>query len=453
MVDLSKAVPGALMMFSVGLWSGPARPAPAEATETWRERLQVHGFLSQALVVTDANRWFGNSPQTSFEFTEIGLNASLRATPRLLLAGQVLVRNAGAMYDGTPTLDYALADLSLVMRPEQRLGLRLGRLKNPLGLYNETRDVPFTRPGIFLPQVIYWDRVRNLMLSSDGAMLYGETYHDFGSLSLSLTHGRSVIDTNVEWAYLNNDFPGDIALDGVPWSASFWFATPTENLRLGLSAAKFDLRFKPNRRARLTLQPGRTNVTYLIASAQYNAERWTLSAEYARQPIRWRDYGPLFPDRNATGEGYYVQGAYRLRPDLELMMRYEQGFADANDRSGRRLEAASGGLVPAHTAYSHIFTTGVRWDLSRAGCCAPNMPTTKAVSSVLAAKTPTSGVVRNTGTCFRCKRRFGSDPVGTTGRTDPGGGPSPVLAGPTSGHHAVAAAGRCSSRPDRQRPC
>ncbi len=151
--------------------------------------LQIHGFVAQAVLDTSDNRWFARYDGTSFGFTEVGLNASLRPRPWLLLAGQVLARRAGEMYNGTPAIDFALADVSLLSSPQQHAGLRLGRIKNPLGLYNETRDVAFTHPGIFLPQVVYFDKVRNLTLSTDGAMLYSETDTDLGTLSLNLQGG------------------------------------------------------------------------------------------------------------------------------------------------------------------------------------------------------------------------------------------------------------------------
>lgn len=341
-----------------------ARPVPAADTGDWWDRLQVHGFASQALVHTSENRWFGDSPEVSYEFTEIGLNASWRVTPRLLLAGQVLVRRAGDMYDGTPALDYGLADITLISSPAKRLGLRLGRVKNQLGLYNETRDVPFTHPGIFLPQVVYFDRVRNLILSSDGAVVYGDLYSDAGNLSLTVGNGRSVIDENVEWAYLNNDFDGDVTPDTNTWLASLWYTTRNERLKLGLSWASVRIGFEPDAGSPFTVGPGTTDLDYGVASFQYNAADWTLSAEYAREPLKWRGYGPPIPDRDATGEGWYLQGTYRIRPDIGLMLRYEEGFANADDRSGRELEALSGGLIPRYAGFSKILTAGLRWDIN-----------------------------------------------------------------------------------------
>ena len=328
-------------------------------------RLQVHGFASQAAVHTSENRWLGDSPDTSTEFTELGVNASLRLSPRLLVSGQILSRRAGDMYDGAPALDYGLADLKLLYSDAYRLGLRLGRLKNPLGLYNETRDMPFTRPGIFLPQAVYFDKVRNLVLSSDGVMAYGELYRGFGSLAFDLVAGRPLIDDNVEWAYLNQDFAGDLDIDGVSWLGGIWYSSLAERFKLGLSWADLRLAFDPDAGAPFTIGPGQTDILYWIASFQYNAEDWTLSAEYAREPIEWRGYGPLVSDRDATGEGWYIQGTYRLEPQLSCFLRWERGVADTADRDGTELETGSGGLVPAHVGFTKSLSAGLRWDINR----------------------------------------------------------------------------------------
>jgi hypothetical protein len=334
------------------------------ADDSFWDQVQIHGFGSQAAVRTSDNRWFGNSPDTSFDFTEFGLNASARLDPRLLLAGQVLLRRAGAMYNGDPVLDYGLADLTLRSSTESRFGVRLGRIKNPLGVYNETRDVPFTHPGIFLPQVIYHDVVRNLVLSTDGGVLYGESYNDFGNLSLTIGTGQAVIDENVEWAYLGADFEGHMETDGNTWIGSFWYTNPSELLKLGLSGANLSVKFKPRNTALPTLDRGTTDILYWILSAQYNAEKWTITAEYAREPLQWYGYGPGFPNQEGTSEGYYFQGTYRLRPSLELMARYEEGFADTGDRNGTKREAATRGLQPANVHFTKILTAGIRWDIN-----------------------------------------------------------------------------------------
>lgn len=337
-------------------------PVGANADESLWDGLQVHGFASQAAVRTSDNRFFGDSFKTSFDFTEIGVNASWPFNSWVLFSGQLLARRAGEMYDGTPDLDYALADVTLASSPEQRWGFRVGRLKNPLGIYNETRDVPFTHPGIFLPQVVYYDKVRNLVLSTDGLMFYGESYNDFGTLSLTVGGGQSVIDDNVEWAYLSNDFDGQLKTDGNTGLFRLWYSTPGERLKLGLSGAALSMTFDPGPQS--PLSGGTTELFYWIASIQYDAEDWTLTAEYAGEPLEWRNYGPFFPDRKIIAEGYYLQGTYRIRPDVQMMLCYEEGFANRDDRDGAQFSALNGGQIPPFTGFSKIWTAGLRWDIN-----------------------------------------------------------------------------------------
>ena len=331
----------------------------AKADESLWERVQIHGFASQGVVQSSDNRWFGDSPNTSLDFTELGLNGSFQLNPKVLFSAQVLSRRAGEMYDGQPSLDYALGDFTLFAAPEGRLGIRVGRIKNPLGLYNETRDVPFTRPTIFLPQVVYYDRLRNLILSSDGLMFYGESFQPWGNLSLTLGGGQPVIDDNVEWVLLTSDFDGSMESDGNSFVGSIWYETQDGAFKAGLSGATAPLRFKPGIAS--ILGPGKINFDYWIASLQYNAEKLTLSAEYGRTPIEWSDFGPYWPLPKQTTEGYYLQGTYRILPELEFTLRYEEGFADRNDRSGKRYSALTGGVSPPFESYSKIFTAGVRW--------------------------------------------------------------------------------------------
>lgn len=335
--------------------------ASAHAEEALWDDWQVHGFASQAAVKTSDNHFFGNSPATSFDFTEIGVNASLLLNPKILLAGQLLARRAGEMYDGTPALDYGLADIMLASSAEQRWGIRVGRIKNPLGIYNETRDVPFTHPGIFLPQVIYYDKVRNLVLSTDGLLFHSESYNDQGALSLAVGGGRSVIDDNVEWVYLGNDFDGDLR-DSYIGLFRIWYTTPSERLQFGLSGAELLFQFNPGQNS--PLGDGTIESFFWTASFQYSAEDWTLTAEYAGEPIEWRGFGPVPLDRKGTTEGYYLQGTYRFHPDVELLLRYEEGFADRNNRDGIRDSMLAGGLPPFNS-FSKIWTAGLRWNIDR----------------------------------------------------------------------------------------
>lgn len=332
------------------------------ASADWDEDLQFHGYLSQGYVHTSDNRFFGDSDDGSFEFTELGLNASFRATPSLLVAGQLLSRRAGDMYDGSPSIDYALVDWTVVNSSSGVWGLKLGRVKNPFGLYNETRDVAFTRPSIFLPQQVYYDKVRNLLLSRDGVHLNGRQYFDFGAIDLDLGVGRPEIDNNVEIAFLGQDFPGHVDTGPLVYIGRLGFEANDGRWRLALSGASIDLEYE--RAAIDAIDSGEVNLTYWVASVQYNAERWSLTAEYSEEPVEFDGFGSVLDAYDGTADGYYLQGSYLVRDDMELVLRYGEGYRDDDDRDGAQTSALSGGLVPAYNFFQKDWMIGLRWDVA-----------------------------------------------------------------------------------------
>ena len=338
-----------------------AAAPPADAAEPGPE-LQLHGFATQGYVNTTDNRFFGDSEEGSFDFTELGLNASYRATPSILLSGQLLSRSAGDMYDGSPTVDYALVDWNPVNNERHSFGVIAGRIKNTLGLYNDTRDVAFTRPSIFLPQQVYFDAVRNLFLSADGMHVYG-TFHDpLGTLSVNAGVGTIPVDKNVEISYLGADFPGTLDSDGAAYIARAEYETNDGAWRVALSAANATMEF--DARASSPIGSGEIDFLYWVASLQYNAARWSLTAEYMEEPVDFDGFGPLFDDRDSTVQGYYLQGSYLLNDSLQWVVRYSEGFSDKDDRDGRDASAATGGLVPAHSFFQMDWMVGLRWDIT-----------------------------------------------------------------------------------------
>ena len=350
-----------------GLWAACAVQAvhgddtdPGQAD--WVDQVQVHGFATQGFVHTTDNRFFGDSDNGSFDFTELGINLSYQAKPSLTLSGQLLSRRAGDMYNGSPVVDFALLDWNINNTAERSYGVMLGRLKNTLGLYNDTRDVAFTRPSIFLPQQIYFDTVRNLVLSADGAQLYARNSTDAGNWSFNLGAGTNPVDKNVEISYLGADFNGSLDSKGVSLIARTEFETHDGAWRAAFSAAKATLDFSAG--AGDPIGSGEIDFLYWIASLQYNVERWSVTAEYMEEPVEFDRFGPLLDQRGSTAQGYYLQGSYLLRSNVELVARYSEGFGDKDDRDGTKPSALSGGLAPPHSFYQKDLMLGVRWDVT-----------------------------------------------------------------------------------------
>jgi hypothetical protein len=331
------------------------------------EGFQVHGFLSQGYFLTTNNNLFGSSERGgSLDFTEIGVNASWLVRPNLQLAAQVLSRRAGKAAENEPELDFALLDYTVLATAERRFGARLGRVRLPFGLYNDTRDVAFTRPSILLPQSIYFDRARELAISWDGILLYGEERSTWGDLALEAGAALPrVHNENSEFAILGRNFPGDLESR---WSffGRLTYSTPSEALRLAVTGLRLEADYNP-RLPRLAfpneLGPGKDLFKPLIFSAQYNAESWSLTGEYARRAIQEEGFSPAF-DFDIVGESYYIQGIYRIDPHWEMVVRYDVLFSNVDDRDGTKTEAASEGRIPSHLQFAKDWTVGVRYNIT-----------------------------------------------------------------------------------------
>jgi hypothetical protein len=352
----ARAASGMAMIALLSLSAGFAR-----AIDFLDGDLQLHGFFSLTLVNTSDNNFFGQSDdQISSEYSEVGANASWRLTPDVQLSAQLLSHRAGGTDDGGVRLDYGLLDWTMASSEEGRSGVRVGRIKTAYGLYNKTRDVPFTRPSIILPQSIYFDRTRNLTVSADGGEVYLERYYEAGSLSASLALGQPQTDTDAATvALVGLNPPGHLDAKLAP-DFQVMYEGSGGRYRLGFTALHLDLRYKPGYADRLGA--GRFKLTPLIFSAQYNAENWSLTSEYASRRISVKDFGPFFYNGDALGESYYLQATYRLAPKWEALLRYDVYYADKGDRNGRDFAAATG--LPGFTRYAKDWTLGVRFDVT-----------------------------------------------------------------------------------------
>jgi hypothetical protein len=368
------------------LWliaSGFVWPAFAETENTSNSRFHWNGFASQAFVHTSDNRFFGDSDNGSVDFTEIGLNGSYLLSPRLRLAGQVLSRRAGDLYSGSPQIDYALLDATLFSSAQSTFGMYLGRIKNPIGLYNETRDVAHTREGIFLPQTIYFDKVRNLTVSSDGLHLYGRLYRDSGTWSLQGGIGYPIVDKNFEYAYMGQDWDGKIRSNdlaafgrllyehnGGRWIYAFTGASVRTDFRAsGADTVAFPV--GPG------LRSGNIDIDYSVFSAQFNGEKWQFTTEVAFQAARYRNISAAFEAQDFNSIGYYSQLSYNFTPRWQGFVRYEEFQLNhddwnASNRARQNLEEsaflANFGIdrspIPAHAYYSKIWAFGGHWDVT-----------------------------------------------------------------------------------------
>ncbi len=320
---------------------------------------QVHGFASQGYLNSNGNSFYGNSREGTWLLREAGVNLSWRPEPRLSFAVQGLLRQAGE-HDAPPlTLDYAFLGLTLTSSLDHQGELLLGRVKLPLGFYNETRDVAVTRPSILLPQSIYFDRTRDLALSADGLMWLSDYQGGAGRWQVKFGLLRPRIkDREVEFALFNQDLPGELE-PGALWIGKIQYESDMGGWRAALSTLRADGRYPGSS----TLAAGRVQFLPMVVSLALERERLGLTGEFALRPVRYRGFAASpFEGRDVTGESYYIQGTWRIGRRLKILGRYDHLMVDRSDADGRRYAQETG--EPAHRRYARDWTVGLSLDWS-----------------------------------------------------------------------------------------
>lgn len=325
--------------------------------------MQFNGFAAQGFVLTDHHNYFGDSQDGEFDYHELGATVGLRILPNLTASAEVFLRDAGTADDDEPRLNFALLDYRFLSSPAVNLGIRAGRVKNPHGFYNETRDVVFTRPSILLPESVYIETqgTSKLLFSWDGGQLYGDWTVGDHTLSFASTVATDrQLDDQEERLLVNLEgIPSDLEITG------FWNAMVGDafgNWRLSFTHTAIDFRLDTPQAYGVF---GDFEVTLDVLSLSWDGERWAFTAEYmlAANKIKELRFGEDTLHSTSRSDGGYVQAQYRLDPRWTLLARYDANFADRSDRSGRRFARETG--ERRFAAFAHDFTLGANWKSER----------------------------------------------------------------------------------------
>ena len=332
--------------------------APAAADPFYQSgNLQLQGFAAQSLITTSHNNFFGHTQDAvGTGFTEAGVNGVWQPHPGLLVAGQVLYRRAGKSDQEGVRLDYLQVVWPVWQSVDGAVELRAGKIKIPYGLYNETRDVPFTRPSILLPEGVYFDTVRNFALAAPGAGLnaHWRTAHGEWQANIAAVRpGR--LDTATEANFLRRNQPGYLQ-SNASYAAQLRWSTLDQSTLLALSWVNSAAGYHPAPGD--PLGPGKLRFAPWVLSAQKRLDTVTLTTEYAWAHIRLHDFS-LPINVTANTRAWYVQGTWRFRPHWEGLLRYD---AIISPLKNNPIGTFTG--TPYFTRYAKDWTIGLRWDLT-----------------------------------------------------------------------------------------
>ena len=326
-VRIRRRIAKLLLIFS----SAPPFSLHAQQFRLFDRTIQVHGFASQGFVHSDHNNWLTmyTSHIGSGEFTDFGANASTQVTDRLHIGAQVYGRNLGHLGQWQPSVDWAFADY----RFKPWLGLRGGKVKTVLGLYNDTQDLDFLHPFALLPQSVYPTDVRDATMSHTGGDLYGSVFvpHRLGALSYTVYAGHRWDNTHSGYPYLLSQFGTHFRqFGGLQYGGDLRWNTPIPGLLMGASRLDQDTAGKgtsvnPANRGGGTIpfsewsKADWTNQFY----GQFTHGKLLVDSEYrryVRQQIVFGGESLNFTDVR----GWYVAGSYRVMKPLELGSYYSR---------------------------------------------------------------------------------------------------------------------------------
>lgn len=292
----------------------------AQSFTLFDRSVQIHGFASQAFFESEGNNFLTMSTRDGAgNFFDAGVNVSSQLSRKLRAGGQFYVRNVGEMGNFRLEIDWALADY----RVTDWFGLRVGKNKKVLGLYNDTQDMVFLHTWAILPQSLYPVDLRASTMAHTGVDVYGTvSLKRAGSMSYTAYRGLRPEDPEGGFAYGLAVTRGLIfdSYGGRQSGADLRWSPPINGLLVGASLMYQDVVGKGTRPSGNTRIPNREEslkdetVQYY---GQYQRGRTKIDVEHRRY-IRKQDVVTINRIIYSDARGFYVAGAQRLSKYVEV---------------------------------------------------------------------------------------------------------------------------------------
>jgi len=396
-VKCDRSINPGVLVTAVVLFLLSAVTYPVSAAEL-AENIFLHGFVSQGYLNTSENDYLvPRSVHGTAAFTEAAITVTATPMDRLRVGIQFLGRNFGNMGNDQVLIDWAYGDY----RWKDQLGFRAGKVKMPFGLYNEGRDVDMLRTSIFLPQSIYNEKMRDLILAYEGAGAYGNfDMHGAGELDYHVYVGTlSVPDTGTGFwrdifsstskdleplvgLAVDNDYgnsPGTAeasfrSMDDVgvsfPWiygGAVNWY-TPLTGLRFGSAAmvGRYNIQTVLRYDVDIPDDPGNNGAGYHPYAIDIDQTHkinhiTTFSAEYVRNDLTLAAEYYHDDFNNNTTRGWYVLAGNRFSRLLSLSVYFSDAEPIGGDDAKSLLKLSG---LPDYYGWQRDLTISSRFDLT-----------------------------------------------------------------------------------------
>ena len=317
--------------------------------------VQVHGFASQGYVKTDGNNWLtmNSGDGGSGQFTDFGGNASVQITDKFRIGAQIYDRNLGQLGKWHPELDWAVATYTF----KPWFGIRGGKVKTVMGLYNDTQDQDFLHTFALLPQGIYPTDVRDATLAHEGGDLFGDIAagKKGGTLSYTAYAGHREDSRYGGYAYLLG--PTFNRLSGLQYGADLRWATPLKGLLAGISRLDEDASSETGAgtpsQTIIQSKSMWTNQYY----AQYTRKKLGFDSEFRRYYFAGNINGGSAYENDVRA--WYFAGSYQIVKHLQVGSYYSHYFITVPPYEW------FGTLTPNQTGHDYDKVVTARIDFNR----------------------------------------------------------------------------------------
>jgi len=323
----------------------------SDASALIYENIHIHGFISQGYMLSDRNNYLANTDGGTLEFNDAAINFSRQFRPNFHIGCQLYTRDIGDVGNNKIELDWAFADY----RMNDLLGFRLGKIKLPHGLYNDTRDIDMLRTFIFLPPV-YYDISRSTINAMNGLGIYGNVqFESFGSIDYQILNGAKRIESDSGWSrYMERRGVDIIDFDvGYAGCGALTWYPEIDGLRLGISGIYFDM----DADAEINIFPlppqyhipgpdiqyQLNNFKIFVNYIEYTFHEIIFAAEYMifRGDIKVEtlapDILPIVTSIPVKTDTFYLSMTYRITDFFEMGGYYAVFWPDSSDKKGRSL--------------------------------------------------------------------------------------------------------------------
>ena len=288
------------------------------------EKIQIHGGLSQGFLFSSSNNWLStDSSNGSFRWNDIVLNLTDPLTEHLRVGIQLHSYMLGEIGQQKIAIDWALGDYKF----NDHFGIRAGKVKTPLGLFNDIQDIDVLYPWALLPQSVYPADLRSFHLTHTGFVAYGDIplSHKLGTISWQGFAGERTQDPDEGFAL-------DLAESGVAVGdasgptegADVRWKTPLSGFIVGASYQKTTLK-APDALSDGVATPAAFRYTTFDYYVEFERGKLKLDAEWNIEPGYQRIGTPLFtylPSRI-----YYFMGSWHFTDKISAGSYYSHDWS------------------------------------------------------------------------------------------------------------------------------